>query len=74
MTKFTYNDQVNLVTRDQNGKILKTYAVIVGITTVETEDQSKHFKAPIGAAFYTIEFSDGSDTFVKEETLEPFTE
>ena len=56
---------------DKQGFISKVDAEVVGITVVETEQQSKHFDVPIGHVFYTIEFANGSSQFVSEDMLEP---
>jgi hypothetical protein len=70
-TKYTWGDSVKMNKVDENNAVSKVPAEVVGITIVETEQQSKHFNVPIGHVFYTIEFSDGSSQFVSEDSLEP---
>ena len=55
---------------DEQERITKIPAAVVSITAIETERLSKHFDAPIGTVFYTVEFGDGSDAFVPEKQLE----
>lgn len=43
---------------------------VAGITPVDTEEQSKHFKAAVGSVLYTVEFTDGTDLLVPEDRLE----
>ncbi|MCC2630438.1 MAG: hypothetical protein K0S38_247 [Candidatus Paceibacter sp.] len=68
--KYTYGDTAYLKNPGGEDKVV----AIVGLTPIETEELSKHFKAPIGTNFYTIEFSDGTDKLVSEDQLEPYTE
>lgn len=63
-----YGDLVLL--KPQHAGEKAVYASVVSITAIETDAQAKHFNAPIGTVFYTVEFADGSDAFVPEEQLQ----
>jgi hypothetical protein len=69
--KFDYGDEVVLETKDDTGSIGEKKCAIVGVTPVETEEQAKHFKRPVGTVLYTVEFGDGSDALVAEADLRP---
>jgi hypothetical protein len=71
MNKFTYGDSVLLLKPQQPGENA-VYASVVSITPIETDAQAKHFNAPIGTVFYTVEFADGSDAFVSEVRQQSF--
>ena len=71
-TKFTWGDEVKIKKLDGNGKEIDVYAAVVGITPIETEQQSTHFKAPIGSTFCLVEYGDGSDELILEDKLEMY--
>jgi hypothetical protein len=64
--KSDYGDAVVLKTQDDAGNVAERRCAVVSITPVESEEQANHFKYPIGAVLYTVEFGDGSDAFVPE--------
>ena len=45
---------------------------VVGITSIETETQSRVFGHPVGTTVYLVEFGDGKDAIFPEEHLKPF--
>jgi hypothetical protein len=67
--KFDYGDEVIAGIKDDARNVVEKRCVIVSITPVETEEQSRHFKRPIGTVLYTVEFGDGSDALVTEGDL-----
>jgi hypothetical protein len=69
---FDFGDEAVFTTTDETGNIVRRTCTIVGITTVDDERQSAIFRYPSGTVLYTVEFSDGSDLLVVEETLQPF--
>ena len=69
--KFDYGDEVVAVTRDDVGNVAERRCIIVGITPIESEEQSRHFKRPIGTVLYTVEFGDGTDALTYEGDLQP---
>ena len=69
-TKYDYGDEVTYKHLDENGRLVSDPCVVVGITTVETDPQSRHFGYPVGTVLYTVEFGDGADTLVAEGKLE----
>ena len=68
--KYDYGDDVVFKTRDETGNVVAKPCTVVGITQVETEEQSRALKSARGSVLYTVEFGDGSDAFVPEEQLE----
>ena len=68
--KYDYGDDVIIKSRDRTGSVLVKPATVVGITAVDTEEQSRALNFPVGSVLYTVEFGDGSDAFVPEEQLE----
>jgi hypothetical protein len=68
---FDYGDEVILNLTDDSGKVVEKRCVVVSITPVENDQQSKHFKYPIGTLLYTVEFGDGTDKLVAERDLRP---
>ena len=68
--KYDYGDDVILKTRDRAGSVLARPCAVVGITSVDTEQQSRVLNSPVGSVLYTVEFGDGSDACVPEEQLE----
>jgi hypothetical protein len=66
--KFDYGQEV-LYKRPFETGIVVTRCFIVGITLVETAEQSELFGHPQGTVMYTIEFEDGTDKFVSEDEL-----
>ncbi len=68
--KYDYGDDVILKTSDQAGSVLARPCTVVGITSVDTEQQSRALNFAVGSVLYTVEFGDGSDAFVPEEQLE----
>jgi hypothetical protein len=69
--KFDYGDEVVLRTKDDAVSVAGKKCVVVSITPVESEEQAKHFKRPIGTVLYTVEFGDGTDALVAEADLWP---
>jgi hypothetical protein len=69
--KFNYGDEVNLRQTDDSGRLINKACSVVGITPVETEEQSRVFGYPTGTVLYTVEFGDGSDKLVPEDQLSP---
>lgn len=67
MNKYKHGEEVHVQT--SAGDVDFIDACIVGVSVVETEDAAKHFDAPIGAVFYTVEFPDGSDALVPEDAV-----
>jgi hypothetical protein len=67
--KFDYGDEVVLRTKDDAGNVVEKWCAVVSITPVESEEQARHFKYPIGTVLYTVEFGDGTDTLVLESDL-----
>jgi len=68
--KYDFGDSVQLAVMDENGRSLLKPCEVVGITRVESVQQSEIFKVPIGTVLYTVEFGDGSDVSVPEGALE----
>jgi hypothetical protein len=68
--KYDYGEEVNYRHLDENGRPVSDSCAVVGITTVETDDQSQHFRYPVGTVLYTVEFGDGADKLVAEGELE----
>jgi hypothetical protein len=70
--KFDYGEEVVLTTKDDAGNVGEEKRCwVVSITPVESEEQAKLFKHPIGSVLYTVEFGDGTDAFVPEADLRP---
>ena len=69
--KYDYGDSVQLSVVDENGRPLLKPCAVVGITEVQSVQQSQHLNAPVGTILYTVEFGDGSDTLVPEDALNP---
>ena len=69
--KFDYGDEVVAKIATNDGNVVEKEGVVVSITPVESEEQARHFRYPVGTAFYTVEFGDGSDAFVSEGDLRP---
>jgi hypothetical protein len=69
--KFDYGDEVVVRTEDDAGRVAEKRCAVVGITPVESEEQAKHFKRPVGSVLYTVEFGDGTDALVPEADLRP---
>ena len=67
--KYNYGDDVIFKTRDETGKVVAKPCIVVAITPVTTEEQSRAFNKPLGSVLYTVEFGDGSDAFLPEEQL-----
>jgi hypothetical protein len=42
---------------------------VVGITRIDSNEQSVNFGHPVGTTLYTVEFGDGSEALVPEEHL-----
>lgn len=72
--KYDYGDDVIFKTLDQDGHPLEKPGAIVGVTPVENEEQSRNFGYPTGTVLYTVEFGDGSDALLPEESLVPDTD
>ena len=66
--KFDYGQEV-LYKRPSGDGLVVTRCCIVGITPVETAEQSELFGHPRGTVMYTIEFGDGTDKLVPEDEL-----
>jgi hypothetical protein len=69
--KFDYGDEVKLRTKDETGTVAEKPCAVVSITTVESDEQARYFKRPVGTILYTVEFSDGTDALVAEADLKP---
>jgi hypothetical protein len=69
--KFDYGDEVVLRIKDDAGSVAEKRCAVVSITPVESEEQAKYFKRPIGTVLYTVEFGDGTDALVPEADLRP---
>jgi hypothetical protein len=69
--KFDCGDEVKLRTKDDAGTVAEKPCAVVSITPVESEEQTRHFKRPVGTILYTVEFSDGTDALVTEADLQP---
>ena len=69
--KYDYGTDVVFATQDEDGNSVSKPGTVVGITTVETEEQSRAFERPLGTTLYTVELGDGSDMLLAEEQLEP---
>lgn len=67
--KYDYGDDVVFGEEDQNGGVLAKHGAVVGITPIETAEQSRVFAHPVGTVLYTIEFGDGSDALIPEDQL-----
>ena len=65
--QFDYGDLVRVDSADQ-GHAEKAGS-IVGITPVETEEQSLLFGSPKGTVLYAVEFGDRSDALIQESSL-----
>jgi len=68
--KYDYGDEANFKQADENGNSISRMCTVVGITPVETDDQSRVFGYPPGTVLYSVEFGDGSDRLVPEDELE----
>ncbi len=69
--KYTFGDSVRIAASESRSHLRP--CEIVAITPVETIHQADTFNVPLGTVLYTVEFGDGSDALVPEDTLEPFT-
>jgi hypothetical protein len=67
--KYDYGEEVNYKHLDENGRPVCDSCAVVGITIVETDDQSRYFRYPVGTTLYTVEFGDGSDKLIAEDEL-----
>jgi len=67
--RFDYGEEAILKMKNEAGNVIEKECWIVSITPVETDEQANHFKHPVGTVLYTVEFADGSDTFVPEWDL-----
>ena len=67
--KFNYGDEVVLTQVEGGGRLATRACAIVGITPLETEEQSRIFGYPVGTTLYTVEFGDGTDADVPEDLL-----
>jgi hypothetical protein len=68
--EYTFGDSVRIAATERGNHLRP--CEIVAITTVETIHQADAFNVPLGTVLYTVEFGDGSDALVPEDTLEPF--
>jgi hypothetical protein len=68
--KYCYGQEVNYRHKDENGLWITDHCIVVGITVVESVDQSHALNYPAGTVIYTVEFGDGSDELVPEDELE----
>lgn len=71
--KFDYGDQVLAKTKDDHGNLVEKEAVVVSITTLETQEQTRYFERPLGTVLYTVEFGDGTDALIAQEDLRALT-
>ena len=69
--RFDYGDEVIFKEASPGGDWVDRSCCVVGITIVETEDQSQVIGHPMGTILYTVEFGNGSDKLVPERALEP---
>jgi hypothetical protein len=67
--KFDYGDEVMLIRVEGGGDLTNRVCAVVGITPIETEEQSSSFGYPVGTTMYTVEFGDGSDADVPGDSL-----
>jgi hypothetical protein len=65
--QFDYGDLVRVDSADQDHA--EKAGSIVGITPVETDEQSLLFGNPKGTVLYTVEFGDGTDALIQESSL-----
>ena len=70
--KFDYNDPVVVTGGAVRGPKTSQPGAIVGMTLIETEEQSLSFGHPVGTTMYTVEFEGGPDALVPEEFLRSF--
>jgi hypothetical protein len=67
--KFDYGQSVLHKITSQQGIGTTRVGSVVGVTQVETTEQSEHFGRPLGTVLYTIEYSDGTYQSVAEGDL-----
>jgi hypothetical protein len=71
--KWTCGDSVQSAVGDGSGGSVIKLGAVVGITVVESAQQSEVLSFPQGTVLYTVEFSDGSDTLIPESALLPLS-
>jgi hypothetical protein len=69
--KYDYGHELFLLTTDDGGNTVLRPCVVVGVTFIENENQAQHLNHAVGTTLYTVEFGDGSDVLVPEESLRP---
>lgn len=69
--KYDYGTDLVFGIDDGNGGTVERPCCVVGITTLQTEEQAFIFGHPSGSILYTVEFADGSDLLVHEDLLRP---
>ena len=68
--KFDYGDEVVVTRTDKDGPAsMHLKGSVVAITNVSSESESDVFGYPVGTVLYTVEFADGSDDLLPEESL-----
>ena len=67
--KYDHGDEVLLDTTNETGEAVSIPCVVVGITQVDNEKLSHAVNYPIGTICYTVEFEDGSDAMIPENSL-----
>jgi hypothetical protein len=72
MRDFTWGDTVKLTANAAVPAERRcAIAAVCGIRNIETEDQARTFRAPIGSKLYLVEFADGDSVELPEGQLEP---
>ena len=69
--KFDWGEEAIVRIKDEVGNIAERRCAVVGFTSVENQEQAKHFQRPVGTVLYTVEFGDGTDALVPEADLRP---
>lgn len=72
--RWTYGDEVAVVTANEREAFQTRPGVVVAITTVESLALSSAVAWPVGTILYTVEFEDGSDALIPEAKLLPLKE
>ena len=69
--KFDYGDEAVVVGDAGCESRADQPCAVVGMTSIETEEQINVFGHPVGTTTYTVEFGDGSDITIPEDLLKP---
>lgn len=70
--KYDYGQAVICALSTAEGIVTMKPCSVVAITPIENSEQVEQFGYSIGTVMYTVEFGDGSDTFVAEQDLSEF--